>query len=171
MSRIPVLSSAELAAFNLPDGSFRVPSRSVRVLDGDTIKLMTGRRGPLGAELVALRIRFRSIAAPETRKSRWTDRPLEALGADPNGSCPGRAARETLIRFVKGRDLIISHNRIFDPHGRLLADVSVVPDRTAPDEAALSLERVMLARGVVTRFRAEPLPPLHPFGDNLLPSP
>jgi endonuclease YncB( thermonuclease family) len=171
MNRIPVLSSAELSWFNLPDGAFRVPASALRVVDGDTIKVMTGRRGPLGEDITAVRVRFRSIAAPETRKTSWADKPLEALGADPNRFCPGRAARDLLSRFLRGRDVIISHNRQFDPYGRLLADLSVIPLRGGAEGSAVSLERVMLARGMVEPFRAEMIPPLHPFGDNLSLSP
>jgi len=171
MTRIPVLSSADLAAFSLPDGSFRVPAVAVRVVDGDTIKVMSGRRSPLGEEITALRIRFRSIAAPETRKTSWTDKPLEALGADPNRFCPGRAARDQLQKFLRGRDVIITHHRQFDRYGRLLADLSVLPEQGAEVREAISLERVMLARGVVDRFPSEQVPQLHPFGDNLSPSP
>lgn len=165
------LTSSELANFLLPDGAFRVGPRGFRVVDGDTIKIMSGRRSPLGAEIVALRLRFRSIAAPETRKTRWEDRPLAALGADPNRFCPGRRARDLLLQFTRGRDIIVSHGRRFDPYGRLIADISVLPNREASLGGAVSLERVMLAKGVVDRFRDERLPDLHPFGDNLLPSP
>lgn len=165
------LTSSELASFSLPDGPFRVGSRGYRVVDGDTIKVMSGRRSPIGAELVALRLRFRSIAAPETRKMGWEDRPLAALGADPNRFCPGRRARDLMLEFTKGRDIIISHGGRFDPYGRLLADISVLPNRESSLEEAVSLERVMLAKGVVDRFGSERVPDLHPFGDNLLPSP
>ncbi len=171
MTPIPVLSSADLAAFSLPDGSFRVPAKAVRVVDGDTIKVMTGRLSPLGEEIAAVRVRFRSTAAPETRKTAWADRPLEALGADPNRFCPGRAARDQLQKFLRGREVIITHNRRFDRYGRLLGDISVIPELGAPDTEAVSLERVMLARGVVDRFPSEQIPPLHPFGDNLSLSP
>lgn len=165
------LTSSELARFRLPEGPFRVPSGAFRVTDGDTIKLMSGLRDSVGRDVVALRIRFRSIAAPELRRSRWTDAPLLAIGADPGYGCPGRAAKELLSRFVRGRDLIVSHYGRFDPHGRLLADMSVLPTRTSRLGEAISLERVMLARGAVDRFGDEPVPPLHPFGDNLAPRP
>lgn len=168
---IPALTSADLAAFSLPDGPFRVPSGAHRVVDGDTIKLMSGRRDPMGRELVAVRLRFRSMETPEIRRSRVWDAPLITLGADPNADCPGRRALEMLRRFTKGRDLIISHQGRFDPYGRLLCDISVLPDRDAEIGSAISLERVMIARGVARRFREERLPPLNPFGENLLPSP
>jgi len=171
MMDIPALSSAELAEFSLPDGAFRVGARGYRVVDGDTIKIMSGRKSPLGEDIVALRMRFRSIAAPETRKTGWTDRPLIALNADPNRFCPGRRARDLLQKFTRGRDIVISHGRRFDPYGRLLADICVLPGRGASIEEAISLERVMLAKGVVDRFGSERVPDLHPFGDNLLPSP
>lgn len=171
MTDLPALTPSELARFSLPDGPFRVGPRGYRVVDGDTIKIMSGRKTPIGEDIVAIRLRFRSIAAPETRKTGWTDRPLEALGADPNRFCPGRRARDLLRAFTKRRDIVISHRGRFDPYGRLLADVSVLPGRGSTLEEAVSLERVMLAKGVVDRFRDEPVPALHPFGDNPLPSP
>lgn len=171
MTDIRVLTSADLADFVLPEGPFRVGARAYRVVDGDTIRLMSGRRDLLGREIAALRIRFRSIAAPETRKTPWEDRALAALDADPNRFCPGRQARDLLRQFTRGRDIIISHGGRFDPYGRLLADLSVLPDRGSAIERAVSLERVMLAKGVVDRFGDERVPDLHPFGDNLLLSP
>jgi len=171
MTQIQALSSAELAHFSLRDGPFRVGAGAYRVVDGDTIKVMSGRTGPLGDDLVAIRLRFRSIAAPETRKTGWSDRPLIALKADPNRFCPGKRARDLLCKYTRGRDLIISHQNGFDPYGRLLADICVLPDRDSDLEGAVSLERVMLAKGVVDRFSSERVPDLHPYGDNLLPSP
>jgi len=165
------LTPSELARFRLPEGPFRVPSGAFQVTDGDTIRIMSGLRDSIGRDVVALRIRFRSIAAPELRRSRWADAPLVAIGADPGLSCPGRAAKELLSRFVRGRDLIVSHHGQFDPYRRLLADLSVLPSRNARLEEAISLERVMLARGAVDRFGVEPVPRLHPFGDNLAPHP
>lgn len=171
MTYLPALTPSELANFALPDGPFRVGPRFYRVVDGDTIKIMSGRKTPLGEDIVALRLRFRSIAAPETSKTSWSDRPLAALGFDPNRACPGRRARDQLRDFTRKRDVIISHGGRFDPYGRLLADVSVLPDRGSSLEEAVSLERVMLAKGVVDRFRDELVPDLHPYGDNLSPSP
>lgn len=171
MTDMRALTPSELANFSLPDGAFRVGPRGYRVVDGDTIKIMSGRKTPLGDDVVALRLRFRSIAAPETSKTSWSDRSLAALGFDPNRFCPGRRARDLLRQFTRGRDVIISHGGRFDPYGRLLADVSVLPRHDAPLEEAVSLERVMLAKGVVDRFNGERVPDLHPYGDNLLPSP
>jgi endonuclease YncB( thermonuclease family) len=171
MTHIQALTPSELANFSLPDGPFRVGPSGYRVVDGDTIKIMSGRKSPLGEDIVALRLRFRSIAAPETRKTSWEDRSLAALGADPNRFCPGRRARDLLRQFTRRRDIVISHGGRFDPYGRLLADISVLPDRDASLKEAVSLERVMLAKGVVDRFGAERVPDLHPFGDNLLPAP
>ncbi|PTX52489.1 hypothetical protein IQ03_01258 [Gemmobacter caeni] len=161
--RIRALTSADLAAFNVPDGAFRVPSFAYRVVDGDTIKLMSGRSDALGRPMVAARLRFRSMAAPELRRSSWSDASLLALGVDPNRDCPGHRARETLVGFVRGRDLIVSHQNRYDPHGRLLCDICVLPTRDAGLEEAVSLERVMIARGVAQRFIHEPLPPLRPY--------
>jgi endonuclease YncB( thermonuclease family) len=171
MTHIQALTPSDLANFSLPDGPFRVGPRGYRVVDGDTIKIMSGRKSPLGEDIVALRLRFRSIAAPETSKTSWSDRPLASLGFDPNRSCPGRRARDQLREFTRKRDIIISHGGRFDPYGRLLGDVSVLPDRGSSLEEAVSLERVMLAMGVVDRFGDERVPDLHPYGDNLLPSP
>lgn len=171
MTELRALSSAELARFSLPDGPFRVPAGAYRVVDGDTVKIMSGERSPIGGEIVALRLRFRSIAAAEIRRTGWDDRALAALGVDRNRFCPGQHARELLIRFTRGRDLVVSHQIRFDPYGRLLADLSVLPDRTSGIAEAISLERVMLARGAVDRFRSEKVPDLHPFGENPLPSP
>lgn len=165
------LTPSELRWFQLPDGPFRVPSGAYRVTDGDTIRILSGRQTLLGQEIPALRIRFRSIAAPELRKLRWADPHLVSLGADPNRDCPGRIAKDMLSRFVRKRDLIVSHQGRFDPYGRLLADLSVLPLPSSGVEEAISLERVMLARGVVARFGTEPVPPLHPFGDNPVPRP
>jgi len=168
---IQALTSADLAAFSLPAGPFRVPSGAHRVVDGDTIKLMSGRLDAMGRAIIAARFRFRSMAAPELRKNTWADAPLVALGADPNRDCPGRRARETLLGFVKGRDLIISHQGRHDPHGRLLCDIAVLPERGSLLEEAVSLERVMIARGVATRFQEERLPPLRPFSGDPSPAP
>ncbi len=165
------LTSSDLARFRLPEGPFRVPSGAFRVTDGDTIKIMSGLRDSIGRDMVALRIRFRSIAAPEMRRNRWVEAPLAAIGPDPSLSCPGRAAKDLLSRFVRGRDLIVSHYGQFDPYGRLLADMSVLPSRNARLEEAISLERVLLARGAVDRFGIEPVPRLNPFGDNPAPLP
>lgn len=161
--RIQALTSADLASFTLPDGAFRVPSFAHRVVDGDTIKMMSGRRDVMGRPIVAARFRFRSMETPETRKNRWADAPLVALGADPDRNCPGKRARDTLIGFVRGRDLIVFHQGQYDPYGRLLCDISVLPERGSSIEEAVSLERVMIARGVAKRFKEERLPPLHPF--------
>lgn len=165
------LTRSDLARFTLPEGAFRVPAGLYRVTDGDTIRLLSGQRSPLGQELTVLRIRFRTIAAPETRKARWADAPLIAIDADPGRFCPGRRAKEMLIRFTRKRDLIVSHHGRFDRYGRLLADLSVLPEPGAPLAQAVSLERVMLARGVVDRLSTDPVPPLHPYGDNLTPHP
>lgn len=161
--RIRALTSADLAACNLPDGAFRVPSFAYRVLDGDTIKLMSGRSDALGRPILAAKLRFRSMSAPELRRSAWSDAPLVALGIDPNRDCPGERARRTLMGFVRGRDLIVSHQNRYDPHGRLLCDIAVLPTRGAALEEAVSLERVMIARGVAQRLDHEPLPPLRPY--------
>jgi len=171
MMHIRALTSADLAAFSVPNGAFRVPSFAHRVVDGDTIKLLSGRRDPMGRPIVAARLRFRSMETPETRKNRWADAPLVALGADPDRDCPGRRARETLTGFVRGRDLIVSHQGRFDPHGRLLCDIAVLPNRGSALEEAVSLERVMIARGVAKRFKEERLPPLHPFLGDPCPAP
>lgn len=151
----------------IPEGGFLVSPGGYRVVDGDTLKILTGRQDMDGKDIVAARLRFRSMATPEIRRTSWIDRPMAALGRDPSSGCPGRAAQEQMRRFTKGRTIAVSHNGQRDKYGRLLADISVLPARDAPLEKAVSLERVMIARGVATRFRDEPLPALHPFGDNL----
>lgn len=168
---IQALSSADLVSFTLPEKPFRIGPRNFRVVDGDTIKVVSGQRDMLGREIAVLRLRFRSIAAPETRKMSWEDRPLAALGADPNRFCPGRRARDLLGKFTRGRDIIVSHQGFYDPYGRLLADICVLPHRNASLEEAISLERVMLARGAVQRFGSQTIPDLHPFGNSFSLSP
>lgn len=137
-----------------------------RVVDGDTIKILTGRKDENGKDVTAARLRFRSMATPEIRRTSWSDRPMAALGRDPSNGSPGRAAQEQLRRFTKGRTIVVSHDNRTDPYGRLLCDISVLPDKSASLSDAVSLERIMMARGVATRFRNENVPVLKPFGDN-----
>lgn len=160
------LSPEDRSGGVIPDGGFLVDPGGYRVVDGDTMKILTGRLDPHGKEVVAERLRFRSMATPEIKRTSWSDRPMAALGQDPSSGCPGRAAQEQLRRFTKGRTIVVTHGRQRDRYGRLLADISVLPTRDAPLDEAVSLERVMIARGVATRFGEEPLPALHPLGDN-----
>ena len=139
------------------------------VIDGDTIavKATHDREGQActeGRRPRAYSIRFRSIAAPERPKRRSTDRILTAAGIDPHWDSAGRKATGLLKTYLERRALLVQPTGSVDKHGRMLADMAVVPIRAGePDvAAALSLERLMLQQGVVGVFRDEPLPPLRP---------
>ena len=144
------------APFVLEEGDYRV-------LDGDTLQVMTRQRDALGDRVPGERIRFRAIATPEKRKRQIGDDAARAAGYDPNANCPGHRAARQLRAFCKKRAILVRPALGTDKYGRMLADVCVFPGASRRCEDAISLEQVMLARGVATRFGDELIPPLHPF--------
>lgn len=161
---IPRLTSSDLLDFKLPSGPFIVDPEGYRVVDGDTIKIVSGRRDIHGPDITAKSLRFRSIACEEVTRNGIMDRPLQAAGFDPNGMCLGNLATAQMRRFTKGRPIVIQHTGRHDKYHRLLCDIAVLPTRKSPLHEAISLERVMIARGHAEPFdKNEPLPALRPL--------
>lgn len=135
------------------------------VVDGDTIwALSTSGRGRGERDRMSFSMRFRSIAAPERPMRRATDRVLSKSGVDPYWDHAGRRATDLLKTYMDRRALLVQPTGRIDPYGRMLCDMSVVPyTGRNPDLArAISLERLMLDREVVTPFGREVPPSVRP---------
>jgi endonuclease YncB( thermonuclease family) len=136
------------------------------VIDGDTIWAWANNTSSFSSKKreCAFSMRFRSIAAPEKPVRRATDSALKAAGIDPYWDSAGKKATDLLKTYLDGRALLVLPTGDVDKYGRMLCDMAVVPYTGAdPDlSRAVSLEVLMLQQGVVSPFRQESPPRLHP---------
>ena len=140
-------------------------------MDGDTLAVPTG----------GLRIRLRSVAAPERARTAWphdalVERTLAAhhLESSPQRPTPpGEKAREALQQITTGYALLVLPSGR-DRYGRITADVvrSAAPGGAFEQDGAVAVEYLLLdnsASEIFTRkqgeeYSSETLPPKHPFG-------
>lgn len=160
--------------FNRP---FLLSDRDYRVVDGDTIAILgpesEGRRSTI------MRLRFRSIAAPEKRKNTSTHEDIldRAFGDDipsPSSWHPGDRSRDVLKKVCSGYSLHIKTSGR-DKYGRILCDITRSGVKSADFEVqgAQSLEILMIRKHASTQFvhedrrtgekTPEPLPREFPF--------
>lgn len=166
----------DLSSYNRPAGMdpeligqqpFLLRPGNFSVIDGDTIWALPNPRPEKredGVPSYSFSMRFRSIAAPERPKRRATDRIIKSAGIDPYWDSAGQKATDLLKTYMKRRALLVQPTGSTDKYGRMLCDMSVVPyTGSSPDiTRAMSLERLMLEQKVVSPFRQETPPPLHP---------
>lgn len=130
---------------------------SFRVIDGDTIHALSGRRK-------AFSMRMRSVNAPEAPVKRGTDKILSKSSIDPYWDSLGNESTELLRAYVDGRAILIHPTGGLDHHGRMLCDMYVVPytNREPDVSRSVSLEHLLLHQKKADPFRDEQLPEFHP---------
>jgi len=154
-----------------PDRPHILPPSTYRVVDGDTLAVPTG----------GLRIRLRSVAAPERARTAWphdelVERTLAAhqVKIPPFRQRPlGEKARDTLQEITAGYALLVLPSGR-DRYGRITADIvrSATLGNAFEAGGAVAVEHLLLdksaseifARKKGEEFHSEYLPPKHPFG-------
>lgn len=140
-----------------PTGPFVVPPRDIYVIDGDTISVRIKYRDSV--EPMKLRIRLRSVAAPEMPHDGLGDDILRDVGIDTRAGHPGMVSRDALRELLAERAIFVEP-RGGDRYGRLIADVSASGDYSGEFEPrdSFSVERELLRLRMVGVFPGEELP-------------
>lgn len=152
-----------------PTQPFVIHPRDAYVIDGDTIAARV--RVPSSIEPLKIRIRLRSVMAPEMPKDALGDDILREVGVDNRIGHPGFVSRDALRDLLTGRAIFVEP-RGGDRYGRLLADVAASGDMSGAFEprGSFSVEHELLRLNMVSQFPGEELPDALTIGVRCKPS-
>lgn len=152
-----------------PTQPFVVHPRNVYVLDGDTISVRV--TSPSSVEPLRLRVRLRSVIAPEMPKDALGDDILREVGIDNRIGHPGFVSRDALRDLLTGRAIFVEP-RGGDKYGRLLADVAASGDLSGAFEPkdSFSVEHELIRLRMVSQFPGEDLPDAMTIGARCRPA-
>lgn len=141
----------------MPQAGFTVAPDDVYVVDGDTIQV-TLPHGHLVNDENRVRIRLRSLEAPELPMRGPVDDILKGSGRHLPGDQPGLVARSYLRNLLDDRQVHVVPVAA-DRYGRVLGDVYAGEPGNAFDAAtSISVEREMMKMAAGTQRVGEPLP-------------
>lgn len=153
-----------------PDIPFFVRPRDYRIVDGDTIRLLSPQwDSERKKRFEAFRIRFPHIDAPELPWPRLTDNILKRAGIEPNKGNAGLAATAYLRKICADRCLLIipqmdATGPKCDRYHRLIASVIVsgAPGADFDLTGAYDVEHHMYRKGHAQMQAGHDLPPAYP---------
>lgn len=144
-----------------PSGAFILAGDDIHVVDGDTVRAPLPDGKAWDGE-TSIRIRLRSLEAPELPITAPQDIILASAGIARANQSPGLVAKAALRNLIAGRPVMVVPTGM-DRYGRVLADTYVTPEGDRFDPAsAVSIELAMMRLGAATQRVGVALPPARP---------
>lgn len=152
MSYLPLFLTDRNLTQNMehPRVPFLVGPKDYRIIDGDTLWILgrlTEERRILHGNMrpEAMRIRHRTIDAPERPRYNMNEAQLLKLGLDAHEANPGVVATKILRDMCRKKVIYIEPTGV-DVYGRMLADIAVsgAPGPEFEMEGCFSTEREMI---------------------------
>lgn len=135
----------------LPRRPFFVRASDYQIVDGDTLRVLSGERDENNRRKEAFRIRFASVNAPELSKGAPADAALRAVGLSFFPNNPGEVARREMVDLLKDKAILVEPVGA-DRYQRCLAHVTASgsPGRLFDLTGAFSIERILFQKNLVT---------------------